>query len=305
VTTLAEYRSSRELFINLTLRELRSKYKRSALGWGWSMVNPLASTIVYTIVFSKFFHAHPIRGYPSGLTQYALWLLPAMLAWNFFQTGINSSVGTLIGNGNLIKKTYFPRELMPASAVAAALVSHFIEMGVVLVVMLGFGNYYAAVYVPFTIVIILLVAIFSLGLGLALSALNVYYRDIQHFLNILFLLWMYATPIIYPNYLVNLESRSTTQIYKHNGIVSPSPHPGWKEYVIGQYRYFPGTHIKFLSVMKINPITEMELLLRQTMWNGTFPNWGNLAYLAAWAFAALWVGLVVFRRFEGRLAEEL
>jgi lipopolysaccharide transport system permease protein len=299
VTTLAEYRGSRELFLNLTLRELRSKYKRSALGWGWSMVNPLASTIVYTIVFSKFFHAHPVKGYPSGLTQYALWLLPAMLAWNFFQTGITASVGTLIGNGNLIKKTYFPRELMPASAVAAALVSHFIEMGVLLVVMLCFGNFYAAIFAPFTIVIILLVAIFSLGLGLALSVLNVYYRDIQHFLNILFLLWMYATPIIYPNYLVNLEGGSA-------GLHFLTKHG--REYVLpgpAGYRYFPGTHIKFLSVMKINPITEMELLLRQTMWNGTWPDLGNLLYLAAWAFAALWVGLRVFRRFEGRLAEEL
>jgi lipopolysaccharide transport system permease protein len=282
VTTLVEYRSSRELFINLTLRELRSKYKRSALGWGWSMINPLASTVVYTIVFSKFFHAHPHAGLPSGLTSYALWLLPAMLSWSFFQTGILSSVSGLIGNANLIKKTYFPRELIPASALGAALVSHLIEMGVLLAVMLIFGNYYALIYLPFTLIIILLTAIFSLGLGLALSVLNVYYRDIQHFLSILFLLWMYGTPIIYPNYLVNNVTGSTTI-----------------------YRYFPGTHIKFLSVMKINPMTEMELLLRQTMWNGTFPDWLNLLYYAAWSFLALFVGLRVFRRFEGNLAEEL
>jgi lipopolysaccharide transport system permease protein len=281
VSALAEYRSSRELFVNLTLRELRSKYKRSALGWAWSMINPLASTVVYTIVFSKFFHAHPHRGVPSGLSAYALWLLPAMLSWNFFQTGILSSVGGLIGNANLIKKTYFPRELIPASATAAALVSHLIEMGVLLAVMVAFGNYYALIYLPFTLLIILLTAIFSLGLGLALSVLNVYYRDIQHFLNILFLMWLYGTPIIYPNYLVNLKSGTN------------------------QYRYFPGTHIKFLSVMKINPMTEMELLIRQTMWNGAFPDWLNLLYYAAWAGAALAVGLWVFKRFEGHLAEEL
>jgi ABC-type polysaccharide/polyol phosphate export permease len=283
VTALAEYRSSRELFVNLTLRELRSKYKRSALGWAWSMINPLASTVVYTIVFSKFFHAHPHHGDPSGLTSYALWLLPALLSWNFFQIGIVSSVGGLIGNANLIKKTYFPRELIPASATAAALVSHLIEMGVLLAVMLCFGNYYALIYLPFTLVIIFCTALFSLGLGLALSVLNVYYRDIQHFLNILFLIWLYGTPIIYPNYLVNTVG---------TGVNAP-------------YRYFPDTHIKFLSVMKLNPMTEMELLIRQTMWNGEFPDWLNLLYYAAWAFAALYVGLRVFKRFEGHLAEEL
>ncbi len=269
MTTITEYRSSRELFVNLTLRELRSKYKRSFLGWTWSMINPLASTLVYTIVFSFFFGTHPTPGNPSGLTAYSLYLLPAILPWSFFQTGIQSSVGGLIGNGNLIKKTYFPRELLPASSVGAALVSHFIEMGVVLAVLLCFGNYYALIFAPFTIVIMLLTAVFSLGLGLAFSVLNVYFRDIQHFLDIFFLLWLYATPIIYPNNLVSAH------------------HP----------------HI--FEIMKINPMTDMELLMRQTMWDGTFPDWLQLLYYAAWAFGALYIGLRIFRRFEGRLAEEL
>lgn len=283
MTTVAEYRSSRELFTNLTLRELRSMYKRSFLGWAWSMINPLANTLVYTIVFAYFFRLKPTPGHPSGLTAYALYLLPPMLTWNFFQTGIMSSVGGLIGNGNLIKKSYFPRELLPASAVASTLVSHFIEMGVVMVVMLAYGNFYALLYSPFTVVIILLAAVFSLGLGLGLGVLNVYFRDIQYFLTILFLLWMYGTPIIYPN--------NTVMYRVVNGV--------------NQVRYLPGTHVSLFAVMKINPMTEMELLLRQTMWNGTHPDWMQLLYFAAWAFAALAIGLMIFRRFEGRLAEEL
>jgi lipopolysaccharide transport system permease protein len=284
MTTVAEYRSSRELFANLTLRELRSKYKRSFLGWTWSMINPLANTLVYTIVFAYFFHAGAPKGDPSGLTFYSVYLLCALLPWNFFNAGIMSSVGGLIGNGNLIKKTYFPRSLLPASAVAAALVAHFIEMGVLLVALLAFGNYYALIYLPFTILIMMLTAIFALGLGLAFSVLNVYFRDIEHFLAIFFLLWLYGTPIVYPN----------TIILKHtyNGVANVT-------------RYFPGSHIKLMSIMKINPMTEMELLMRETLWNGTYPDWLQLLYYAAWAFGALWVGLKVFAHFEPRLAEEL
>jgi lipopolysaccharide transport system permease protein len=281
VTTLAEYRSSRELFANLTLRELRSKYKRSFLGWSWSMINPLANTFVYTIVFAYFFHAKPAPGRPSGLTIYALYLLCALLPWNFFNAGIMSSVGGLIGNANLIKKTYFPRSLIPASSVAAALVAHLIEMGVLLAILVGFGDYYALIYLPFTIITITLTSIFALGLGLMFSVLNVYFRDIEHFLSIFFLLWLYGTPIIYPN---NLILRHGTPPVT---------------------RYFPGSHIKLMSIMKINPMTEMELLMRQTLWNGTLPDWLQLLYYACWAFGALALGLRIFSRREGRLAEEL
>src|SRR5579875_3584867 len=98
MTTVAEYRSSRELFNNLTLRELRSKYKRSFLGWTWSLVNPLVNTLVYTVVFLYFFHIHPSKAEPSGLNVYALSLLCAMLPFNFMQTTVMTSIGSLIGN---------------------------------------------------------------------------------------------------------------------------------------------------------------------------------------------------------------
>ncbi|MHB1928643.1 MAG: ABC transporter permease [Acidimicrobiales bacterium] len=274
MTTLAEYRSSRELFNNLALRELRSKYKRSFLGWAWSLANPLANTLVYTVVFGVLFHAHPPPGAPSHLKVYALYLLCALLPWNFFQTSIMSSVGGLVGNANLIKKTYFPRELLPASAVGAAVVSHLIEMGLLLVVLAAFGDYWSLEWLPLTVLLIVLTAVFGLGLGLLFSVLNVYFRDVEHFLGIFFLLWLYATPIVYPTYLVS----------KH---------------------HFPGTHINALTVLKINPMTEMASLFRSAMFYGSGASWKALLYYAAWAFGALFVGLRVFNRMEGRLAEEL
>jgi ABC-type polysaccharide/polyol phosphate export permease len=284
MTTIAEYRSSRELFANLTLRELRSKYKRSFLGWAWSLINPLVNTIVYTVVFAYFFHAKPGVGSPSGMSLYALYLLCALLPWNFFNLGIMGSVGGLISNGNLVKKTYFPRSLLPASSVAAAMVAHLIEMAVLLTILVCFSDYYALIYLPFTLLIMALTAVFALGLGLMFSVLNVYFRDIEHFLAIFFLLWFYGTPIIYPN--------SVILTHTDDGVPNVT-------------RYFPGTDIKLMSIIKINPMTEMELLMRETLWNGTLPDWLQLLYYALWAFGALWVGLLVFGRLQGRLAEEL
>jgi ABC-2 type transport system permease protein len=266
VTSVAVYRSSRELFTNLVLRELRSKYKRSFLGWAWSMVNPLAIMLVYTIVFKLFLRIHVPPGEPSGLDIFALWLLCGLLPWSYFQLSVSGSIVSLTGNGNLIKKTYFPRELLPASTVGANLVSHAIEMGLLLATLVAFGNYLALEYLPFTILLMVLMALFALGFGLLLSALNVYFRDIEHFMTIVFLVWLYMTPIIYPITAVPVHYR---------------------------------------SILKINPMTDASLCFRATLYDGTHPGWLQLGYFAAWSVGMVGIGLLVFNRLEGRLAEEL
>jgi ABC-2 type transport system permease protein len=266
VTSITVYRSSRELFANLVLRELRSKYKRSVLGWAWSTVNPLAVMVVYTIVFKLFLRIHVPPGDPSGLNVFALWLLCGLLPWTYFQTSVSGSIVSLTSNGNLIKKTYFPRELLPASTVGANLVSHAIEMGLLLVALLAFGNYLALEYLPLTILLMLLMAAFALGFGLVLSSLNVYFRDIEHFMTIVFLVWFYLTPIIYP--ITEIPAR---------------------------YR----------SVLKLNPMTDASLCFRATLYDGRFPPWLQLGYFVAWVVVMVVVGLFVFSKLEGRLAEEL
>ncbi|MGH7749905.1 MAG: ABC transporter permease, partial [Candidatus Dormibacteria bacterium] len=195
MTSIAEYRASRELFINLTLRELRSKYKRSFLGWTWSLINPLLNVLIYTLVFAVIARVPPPVGKPSGLHVYALFLMCALLPWNFFQSSVMSSIGSLTSNANLIQKTYVPRELLPAAAVGANLVSHLIEMTLLVGILQIWGDYWALIYLPLTLLLILTTALFGLGLGLLLSVLNVYFRDIQHFMGIFFLMWFYATPI--------------------------------------------------------------------------------------------------------------
>jgi ABC-type polysaccharide/polyol phosphate export permease len=266
VSAISTYVSSRELFANLTLRELRGKYKRSFLGWAWSMINPVSTMIVYTIVFKFFLRVRLDVAEPSGLKIFALFLMTGLLPWLYFQTSVLGSIGSLVSNGPLIKKTYFPRELLPAATVAATLVSHLIEMGLLVVALVAFGDWRAAAFIPVTLALMVFTAIFSLGVGLLLSALNVYFRDIEHFMNILFLVWMYLTPIIYPIYDV--------------------PH-------------------RFATILKINPMTDMVDCYRAALYNGSWPSGKEFAYFAVWAIAVFAIGLSVFNRLESGLAEEL
>ena len=127
-----------------------------------------------------------------------MFLLCALLPWNFFQLSVMSCIGSLTGNESLIKKTYFPREVLPAATVGANLVSHLIEMGLLLVALWPSATGGHWCILPFVVLLTMLMALFALGLGLMLSAFNVYFRDIQHFMGILFLVWLYLTPIIYP-----------------------------------------------------------------------------------------------------------
>lgn len=267
MATVTEYRASRELFWHLTLRELRSKYKRSFLGWAWSTVTPLATMAVYTIVFRAIIRIKILPGHPSGLNVYALYLLCALLPWSFFQMSVQGGIGSLIGNSNLIQKTYFPRDFLPAASVASTFVSHCIEMGLLLVTLVAFGNFRALEFIPLVLILMLFVALFALGLSLMLSVLNVYFRDVEHFMTIVFLVWMYLTPIIYPFSLV--------------------PH---------RYR---------ILFQVVNPMTDAVLAFRSMLYDGTLPGWLGFGYFLLVAAVTFFIGLYVFSRLEGRLAEEL
>src|SRR2546430_5460769 len=135
MTILADYAEARELTVNLTLRELRGRYKRSALGWTWSLLNPLSTVIVYTIVFSFFLKIDPPVGHPSGLHNFSMFLLCGLLPFNFLSNGMNGSLDSLLSNSNLIRKVYFPREVLVASTVGALLVTFLVELAVVCVIL--------------------------------------------------------------------------------------------------------------------------------------------------------------------------
>ena len=268
VTELAE---SRELFVNLTLRELRGKYKRSLLGWTWSLLNPLATMVIFTLVFRFFLKVQIDPGNPSGLHVFALFLLCGLLPWNFLSNVMSGSMGTLIGNSNLIKKVFFPREILVVSNVASWVVSFLLELGVLAIVLLLAGSFVLPWLLP-ALGLVVVQTMFVVGLGLFLSVLNVYFRDVQHFVGILLQIWFYATPIVYP---IKVVADALAE------------RPG------------------LLTLYKLNPMVRFVEAYRDCLYDLRFPPLLDTLYLLGVSGATLALGVLVFSRLEPKLAEEL
>lgn len=271
---LAEYVDSRELLVNLVLRELRSRYKKSVLGWTWSLLNPLSTVIIFSIVFTFFLKIQPPVGNPSGLHNFAAFLLCGLLAWNFLQNSMTGSLSALVGNANLIKKVYFPRELLVASTVGSLLVSFLIELSVLGVILLLLGNMVLP-WIPIVLVIVVIQTVFVLGLGFVLSVLNVYFRDVQHFVAIALTALFYSAPIVYPIRYV------------------PTTAHVW------------GMTIPVRRIYELNPIVVFVQAYRSAMYDLRWPPFLTFVELIAWAAAMLGLGLAVFSRLEGRVPEEI
>ncbi len=270
----SELSSSRELMVNLTLRELRGKYKRSLLGWSWSLLNPLATMLIFTIVFKFFFKIGEETGDPSGLEVFALFLVIGLLPWNFLSNGMNGSMDALVGNANLIKKVYFPREVLVAANVASWVVSLLIEMAVLAVVLLIAGNLVLP-WLPVVLLVVAIQTVFVLGLGLGLSVLNVYFRDVRHLVGILLQLWFYSTPIVYFRRMVPPKA----DVF------------GWE--------------VPLGTLYDLNPMVQFVEAYRDCLYDLRFPSLGRCAYIVGAAVVALAGGLLAFRRLEPKLAEEL
>ncbi len=258
----------RELLKSLTQRELRGKYKRSLLGWAWSMLNPISSLIIYTVVFSLIFSPAKEVGTPSGIDNYTLFLACGLLPWNFLSAGIGSSTGSLLVQSGLLKKVYFPREYVVASTVLSWLVSFGIELSVLTVAFALTGKLRFQL-LPMLIVIVALQTLLILGFSLGLAALNVYFRDVQHLLGIFLQVWFYLTPIVYPLSLIKAKSPTAAAWYA------------------------------------INPMVHVSNAYRDVLYHGRFPTGQSLGFLAVSSAIALLVGGYFFRRLEPRLAEEL
>lgn len=260
--------ASRELLWNLTLRELRTKYRKSVLGWSWSMLNPLATVGIYTFIFSVVFKAEPPVGNPSGLKVYALYLLSGSLPWGFYLLVTNLGLGSIVGNSALVKKVAFPREVLIFSNALHAIVQHSIEMSLLAVALVIAGGAFLP-YLPLVILQMLLLAIFSCGIALALAALYVYFRDMNYLWTIVTQVWFFATPIVYT------EDRLDG--------VNPTVH----------------------TLLQWNPMAVFIRGFRRMLYNGTFAGWDNLAACTGFAVASLILGWTVFTKLSRRFAEEI
>jgi lipopolysaccharide transport system permease protein len=271
IEKLTEITSRRELFVNLTLRELRSKYKRSVLGWTWSLLNPLTSLLVYGFVFGVLFGATAEVGDPSGIDSYAMFLMCGLLPYTFLANGLNGGMTSLTGNGNLVKKVYFPREILVASITASWVVSFLIELSVLALALVFFGNV-VVLWVPMVLLLVAIEVVFVLGLALVLAAAAVYFRDLQHLLGIVLQVWFYSAPIVYPMTLVHDQVGET----------------GWK-----------------ITLYNLNPLVRFVEAFRDVLYDMRFPSLDHFAYLVGVSFGTLLAGVAVFGRLEGKLAEEL
>ncbi len=179
----------REMIGSLVRRDIRGRYKGSALGILWMLVDPFAQLTIYTIVFSYILR--------SSIDKFYLFLFVALVPWIFFSQCLNGGSTIILGNQDMIKKIYFPREIIPISFAISQLVTLLLSFIAVLIVVLGSGieiSIMAWICLPLVIL-----DEFMLGLGVVLvtSGLNVYYRDVQYILNVISLAWMYLTPILY------------------------------------------------------------------------------------------------------------
>jgi ABC-type polysaccharide/polyol phosphate export permease len=180
----------RELIRNLVVRDLKVRYRSSVLGIAWSWLNPLLMMLVYTLLFTVFLENQSIAHYP-------IFVLCGLLPWNFFQDAVIQSTTSIVGNAHLIKKVYFPREILPISIILSNLVNFLIGLPVLFILAYATGAPIAwtIILVPITL---LVQVMFATGLGLLLSTLNVFFRDTQIILGVLMLAWFFLTPVFYP-----------------------------------------------------------------------------------------------------------
>lgn len=182
-----------ELIKNLVLRDLRVKYKRSLLGFMWTLIEPLLMMVVFYIIFSQIIKIE--------VDNFPLFLLCGILSWNFLANSLHESTDCILINANLIKKVYFPKEILPISIILSNLI-HFLLALIVLFVfifILKLGLHPALLFLP---IIIFFQIIFSLGLSFLFACGNVYFRDTKYILGIILLAWFYASGIFYPESMV-------------------------------------------------------------------------------------------------------
>jgi lipopolysaccharide transport system permease protein len=267
-TNLIELWHYRELLYNLTLRDLKVRYKNSVLGVAWSLLNPILMMLVFTLVYTVMLGQ-------SNQRDYAAFILCGLLPWNLFSGSIMGGVGSIVNNGYLIKKVYFPRAVLPASIMLSNLVNFLVALPVYFVLAWLLGVRFTP-YVLFLPIVILVEMIFIMGVSLLLSAVNVFYRDVQQIMEVLILAWFFLTPVIWD---VNLLPTSRVVM----GVEVP---------------------VQRLTYI-LNPMASIISAYRDILYYGRSIGWDFFLRTALTVTVVLVIGFVVFNHLKGRFAEEV
>ena len=252
---LREIGSYRELLVNLVRRELRSRFRRTFLGWGWSFLQPIMMTAVYALVLGVFLKATPAPGDPSGIDTFAFFLLSGVIPWSLFAGGLGAAIGSISNAGGLITRVWFPRELLPMAAIYALAFTATIELSVLALAVTLFERVMLLQFLPVALMLVVLLSFFTIGVSFWLAAANVRYKDVEYLTSVFLLAYFYLTPILYPPTLV-----PNTPVF--------------------------GTPITWQNIALANPMARFVMAFRNIFYDVRMPGLNTMLWLVFWSAAA-------------------
>ncbi|MGH2499128.1 MAG: ABC transporter permease [Candidatus Limnocylindria bacterium] len=246
----------RELLFDFAWRELRARYKGSALGFAWNFVIPLTQLAVFWVLFGVLFGLRPRT--ETGEQPYAVFLFVGLLPWTFFASSVLGGASSIVANAGIVKKVRLPVQLLPAASVLSALVNFGLSLLVLFAVLAIAGPRHpeGLMWLP---LLAALQLVLNLGFAYLLAALNVFYRDVEHILGVLLMAWYFLTPILFPVSLVADRPMERTLLY-------------------------------------LNPMTSVIVGYQRALLDGLPPEWGPLLYTVGFALALFAVGFAYFSR---------
>ena len=252
-----EIYSYRHMLFTLVKQDISGRYKGSFFGFLWTLLNPLLMLVVYSLVFQFVFR--------TGIEHYSVYLFICLMPWNTFANSIAVGTTCVTGNASILKKVYFPREVMPISVVISNTIQYFLSAIIIFIALLvsGVGISWTVLFLP---LIVFIQAIFTLGLVMILSAANVYIRDVQYIMNPVMMIWMYACPILYSIDMVPMQ---------------------------------------FRSIYLANPMTRIMQAYQSILYNQTMPDFKSLGFVFGAAVLTLIIGCLTFNKLQRRFAEEV
>ena len=261
---LKEIYAYREMIVSLVKRELRGRYKGAVLGFLWNFLNPLLQLIVYTLVFSVIMRA--------GIEKYYIFLFVALVPWIFFSSALTGGSNYIIQNQDLVKKIYFPREVLPIAHTTATFINMLLSFVVVFAVLIvtGFGiNPVACLFLP---IIMIVEYVICLGMCMLFSAITVYVRDMQSIMSIVAMAWQFLTPVMYGQ--------------------------DWVEAALAN-------HPVMMKIWNYNPTTPIINAYRQILYYKEIPDMHYMGMAVLLGVIVCALGWLVFSRLQRGFAEEL
>lgn len=276
VQSFRDIAAHRELLDRLVRRELKARYKDSILGFFWSLAKPLAMLLVYYVAIGKFLGAEQVPGRPGGIPAFAIFIFTGLTAWQLYSDIIIGGTGSIVANSGLIKKVYVPREVFPLSVIGAAIFNFAIQVVILLGATVLLGQFPTGSRWWYFVLSVAVLLVFATALALILAAVNVYLRDVQYLVEIMIMILLWASPIIYSWKFVDEVL------------------DGWLE-----------------TLYLANPMTQVVLGFQRTFWvagdDQPYPDdlLQSLGITLLVSVVLLWFAQRVFSRLQSNFAQEL